>query len=92
MKHLFDVGEIIILQSQFCPQFNGEYTVKELKYGEFYHPQQKIVINSFVYDLGIDHGTGHWWFEEALRKRYQKGDMSFRELMSDLKTNIKERA
>lgn len=31
------------------------------------------------------------WAEGALRKRHTKGNMSFKELMSDLKTNIQER-
>ena len=31
------------------------------------------------------------WSQTALRKKQQKGDISFKELMSDLKANIQER-
>lgn len=92
MSPKFELNEVVVLQSIQHPELNGEYTILKLKDGEYMNTQTNEFINSFVYDLGIDHGTGHWWFEEALRKRHQKGDMSFRELMSGLKTNIQERA
>lgn len=92
MKSKFEFNELVILQSQSQPECNGEYCVKEIKYGEFYHPSKQILVESFVYDLGVEHDAGRWWFEEALRKRHQKGDMSFKELVKDLKTNIQERA
>ena len=92
MKSKFELNELVILQSQTQPECNGEYCIREIKYGEFYHPTKKLVIESFVYDLGVEHDAGRWWFEEALRKKHQKGDMSFKELVNNLKTNIQERA
>lgn len=47
----------------------------------------KPLPSGWVYVL---EGKSGIWAEEALRKKFQKGDMSFKELISDLKTNIPE--
>lgn len=98
MKSKFSVGEVVILYSADFPEYNGEYSVVGVtRHGSVYRGE---IVNAtdktaYYYDLGFN--TPYFrnfsvWNEECLRKRHQKGDMSFKELVKDLKTNIQERA
>lgn len=103
MNPKFSVGEIVIVQSPGYPETNGEYSVlKILTYQEYQHycsGQFKAPGELFIYKLEGYMATGKidsecktdCVSEPSLRKKQQKGDMSFKELMSDLKTNIQER-
>lgn len=86
MNPKFSVGEIVILQSKHYPALNGEYTVTQVIHEPNFDWDGNLV--DYGYNLA---GSTISWAEHALRKRHQKGDMSFKELMSDLKTNIQER-
>lgn len=96
----FKVGEEVILQSHARPDLNGEYIVEAVVtegdivcckithntgrigqgYGYLYRLEGLIVANS-----KNDFFREGFWLESALRKKHQKGDMSFENLMETLK-------
>lgn len=86
----FSVNEVVILKSIHFPQDNGETTVIEMDYqtDAFNRTTLEPMPPSWAYVLEGREGS---WSECAIRKKQQSGDMSFKELMSDLKTNIQER-
>jgi len=86
----FSVNELAILDSIHFPQDNGEVVIVNMEYKVILYNKTTMepMPSGWVYVL---EGKGGTWAEEALRKKFQKGDMSFKELMSDLKTNIQER-
>lgn len=99
MNPKFKEGEIIILQSTTHPQFNGEYPVLGVyklntKDKTVHRPdlgvklQFKSLTTDFVYDLGNFLNAKYCTLnnEFELKKRHDKGDMSFNSLMNSLKS------
>lgn len=87
MTPKFAVGEVVILQSEQKPEFNGECEViKVLSYGEV-HGFQKVNAAAFGYVLTVN---DELWSELALRKKHQPGELSFDKLMSSLSQPVQE--
>jgi hypothetical protein len=86
----FQVNELAILESIHFPEDSGEVMIVNMEYKVILYNKStmKPLPPGWVYVLEGKSGT---WAEEALRKKFQKGDMSFKELISDLKTNVPER-
>lgn len=100
MKQLFEVGEIVVRQADDYPEGNGEYEVLSVIGTEEMrklHPYMTLTPDHNYYEIQgfmVQLPNGYVAYHSAemnLRKRHTKGDMSFKELMSDLKTNIQER-
>lgn len=104
MNPKFSVGEVVIVQSPYYPESNGEYEVIDIFSYEkfrsycnktFSSPGDPIVYRLEGYKVVGNRSPDHitdCCSEPHLRKRHQKGDMSFKELVNDLKTNIQQRA
>lgn len=99
----FSVGEVVILQCNDYPHLNGEYTVTHcIRAHEIYHdpefgqPLRAEILGYFLDGarLILPDGNGHnataLWFERALRKKQQPGELSFRELVQVIGTPAKE--
>lgn len=95
MSPKFNVGEVVIINCPILPELHGtEHTVVEICEVTFSDHDNTTLL---CYKLGF---TFEWqgvknypyWREGSLLKKHQPGQMSFRELMSNLKTNIYERA
>ena len=103
-KNLFDVGEVVVLQSKESPELNGEYTVKSvLFHNDTYicRLTEKILIHIeemgyILEELVIEtlNGAGNMveqaWSESALRKKHQGCGDSFQSMLSKLNTKIVE--
>lgn len=95
MNPKFSVGEVVILQSKSLPNYNGEYTVKDIYGPKEYRacPVGSGVFgtdDTFTYNLGFSfewlNGICDGWQESALRKNHEPSQQSFKELMSTLKS------
>ena len=81
-RPLFEVGEVVVLQSKKVPEFNGEHQVLEVA-----GPGETVIVDGshkknnlprHVYRLGVIGPTGSgFWSESLLRKRHQPGEYSF---------------
>ncbi len=82
----FQVGEEVILQSEFAPQDNGECVVEWLAFrkGPVQTSFGDFVPSTFVYVLSNRTGI---WLESALRKKYPPASQGFSELISSIKQN-----
>lgn len=103
-KPLFSVGESVILQSKNLPQYNGEYVVERiLFFGDIFMCRATRTewqwipesFNTFSYILNesfLPSGRVHEaiWKQSSLRKKHQKGDMNFQELMQNLNNPVKQ--
>lgn len=91
MKPKYSVGEVVILQSIYFPELNGEYSIKDAQFQEG-RTWDGSDYKGFVYYLDIHpkFKAPGFWIESALRKKHQPGELSFQELMSSF--NIKEKA
>lgn len=91
-RNLFEVGEIVILESENYPELNGEYPVVGVYFeGLALLASGGFEKDTFVYEL---HGVSsdiEAWVESALRKKYKPSSEDFRSMMNTLKTNIIER-
>jgi hypothetical protein len=88
----FNVGEVVILQSNKSPHLNGEYTVLAIVYnGGTYQGYNCDFNRPFVYDIGLNPPgkKPHLAVEEVLRKRHQPGDMSYSQLIKSLDRPVK---
>lgn len=87
----FSVGELAILQSVNQPDYDGEYTIKEIKYAEnIKEVVTKEEITGYWYNLGFYSNKGNnFWFEKSLRKKQEPSEMSFMQLMGSLNTEEK---
>lgn len=95
MNPKFKVGDEVIIVCDDPKQFNHtEHVITGVEIVTFTEniPHETLI----CYTLGFTyewkrHKDYPYWAEWSLRPKQQKGDMSFKELMSDLKTNIQER-
>lgn len=93
-RPLFEVGEMVVLQSKNYPEVDGEYCVlKVMPAQQARHLFPTFIIpNGWIYDigvvrLGINCGTPCSLFHETdLRKKYPPSSQSFSELMNTLKS------
>lgn len=91
----FKIGEQVILCSNHLTKYNGgPYTVEEIVSNLNYCKGS----SGFAYVLdGAKYTEEEWphpskaWAEPSLRKYYPPSELSFQELMTTLKTPIKER-
>lgn len=104
MKHLFEVGEIVILQSPKLPEYNGEYTIHAIVEtgcnftcrltGLLIWTNQGVsyILDEPLLDL-IDYGEGCevFWAPTSLKKKHTGSDFSFTELVNHLQTKIVEK-
>ena len=93
----FQVGEEVTLKSISQPQDNGDYVIlKILKDGEEWDDRLNTdyIIESdgltYVFEQPIantsaDEGTECLWCESALRKKYKPSELSFNEMLSEIK-------
>lgn len=97
-KPYFEVGEEVTLQSKDQPESNGDYVIyKILKDGEEWddrlNPEYTLTSDGVTYVfeepiLDTSHekeGTECLWCESALRKKYKPSELSFNELISEIK-------
>ena len=99
MKQLFELGETVIRQAQNYPEGNGIYTITSIitkqEYEELYpHPFGWRHLDEIYYGLegfSVEIGKDPMKIicrhtaQGNLRKRHEKGDFSFTELLSGLK-------
>lgn len=101
MNPKFSVGEVVILQSVNCPQFNGEQTVLIVSADkdDYKDPHYGYIISgktgsgfAYIMDdprLSKIYSEGYkrsiLFAESALRKKHEPGNESFREMMDKLK-------
>ena len=101
-KPLFEVGEDVIIQSQDFPEASGECAVVEKIVGPGEKYVDRLSGNVFRNGSGkyayllsnkVPHPDGSGdealWEESALRKKHKPSELSFKELVSSLKTPIK---
>lgn len=97
MSPKFSIGEVVILQSPRFSKYNGEYTVFKI----WSDPKQIFtcrltgtplrvsLADTFAYHfkkaLGDDQGREICFAESSLKKRQERGDLSFNKLMNTLK-------
>jgi len=105
MKQLFSIGEIVIRQAQNYPEGNGEYTIASIitkqEYEDLYpSPFGWSGLDEIYYGLeGFSVEVGkhapplicHHTAQGNLRKRHERGDFSFTELVTHLNTKIVEK-
>lgn len=95
----FSVGEVVILQCRDYPHLNGEYTVTHCIHAhevyqdpEFGQPLCAEILGYFLDGarLILQDGDGNaataLWYECALRKKHQPGELSFKELLQGIGT------
>lgn len=99
MKQLFEIGESVIRQTLHYPEGNGIYTITSIitkqEYEDLYpspfgwRHQDEIYygLEGFSVEIGKDPVKiiCHHTAQGNLRKRHEKGEMTFSELMSGLK-------
>ncbi|QHJ81927.1 MAG: hypothetical protein [Bacteriophage sp.] len=97
MRPKFEVGEVVILQSESRPDCKGEFTVLQINH---YPPGEKFFFESGKYfhkdgchiSYFLDDpfesvkvaGIKACWDESALRKKHLPGELSFTDLMASL--------
>lgn len=82
MKQLYEVGEVVILQSRSKPEMNGEYIIESID--ETCLPLNVSgKMSSYGYFLK---GSLYSWAESALRKKHEPSQQSFKDLMRTLKS------
>ncbi len=83
MKQLFEVGEIVLLK-----QSHQECTVLEVKYEKDIEVTGCEGLHSiFCYRIGVIGPNGFdYWIESALCKKQEPSELSFRQLMTTLKS------
>lgn len=98
MNPKFSVGEVVIVQSPYYPEQNGEYEVEEVfTYAEFLEYCKgafKSDCKTFIYRLKGYSATGKinpenktdCVSEPSLRKKHLPGEQSFKDLMTTLKS------
>lgn len=96
MKPLFEVGEVVVLQSKQIPHYNGEYVVtRVLEDGDVYEcrvtKSYKLVLGSGGYAYLLDEplmvdGSEGCCAEQALKKKHTPGEMDFKLLVDSLKS------
>lgn len=99
MKQLYEVGEVVILESHSHPEFNGEYPVL----GVYKLNKEDMTVvcedigktlkfktlsTDFVYNLGNFLDAAHYTLndETELRKKHEPSQQSFKDLMTTLKS------
>ena len=105
MNPKFQVGEIAIRQAQNYPEGNGEYTITSIitkqEYEDLYpspfgwrHTDEIYYgLEGFSVEIGKDPMKiiCHHTAQGNLRKRHEKGEMGFTELVQYLSTKIVEK-
>ena len=91
----FKVGEDVILQSQMCPELNGEYSIREILRGGvvFYDEIRKARVRDDSDGIGYlldeafeDDGSGFEikWHESSLRKKHKPSTESLLTIIEEL--------
>lgn len=97
---MFEVGEKVILQSRELPQYNGVHIIRaKVEVGDVYQDRISNVLWEnetggvgyileeilLVEEKTCPYRDEAFWSESALRKYHEPSDMSFQELMEQLK-------
>ena len=97
---MFSVGEKVILQSKELPQYNGVHVVRaKVEVGDVYCDRilNQLWENNTggvgyvleeilpVVEKKCPHREEAFWAESALRKYHEPSDMSFTELLKEIK-------
>jgi hypothetical protein len=102
MTHPYKVGEKVILQSPNLPEHSGEYTIEAILdtfeeltcrfTGNHLWTNEGVsyVLDVPLLDLIVCDGSEALWCGSSLRKIQEIGDMSYKELMSSLKSPVLE--
>lgn len=105
MNPKYSVGEVVILQSQALPDYNGEYTVyKIITAGEVsvcritgrrYSYTIKLGDYGYLLDSPkinkfCPEGVEAVWAEISLRKKHEPSQMSFQSLIQSINSPVKQ--
>lgn len=87
-RNLFKIGEVVIVQSVTMPEENGEYLVVDFYWHEIgsCYATGELLPPGFAYKLDSSHIE---WDESALRKKYPPADESFKDMMQNIKSNVR---
>lgn len=86
MKQLYEVGEVVILESKYFPEYNGEYVILDVCFDMFSNMSNNKTEKQFAYYLGFESEVSPWWKETSLRKKHEPSQQSFKDLMTTLKS------
>lgn len=97
MRPKFEVGEVVILQSESRPDCKGEFTILQINHyppgvmfffeGGSYSHSNDYQISYFLddpFESSKVVGNHACWAESALRKKHLPGELSFTDLMASL--------
>lgn len=96
----FQVGEEVTLKSIDQPQDNGDYIILSiLKHGEEWNDRLNTdyitvsegltyVFEEPIVDTSMEEGTECLWCESALRKKYKPSELSFNEMINEIKCPV----
>lgn len=101
MNPKFSEGEVVILQSADHPEYSGEYEVFKVLFYNDEFPDRLDETTTLVCDGPVGYmfteplvdkpsSTECIWAEHSLRKKHDKGDMSFKESINSLKNPVLE--
>ena len=102
MKHLFSIGEKVILQSLTLPEHNGYYIIEAIieanedfvcrLTGQIIYTNEghAYILDTPLVDFIECDGVEALWLEEALKKFQEPGEMDYKELMQTLKSSVLE--
>jgi hypothetical protein len=86
MNQLYQIGELVILQSEHQPKHNGEYIIEAIDDSLMVNVNTKKIEGGLGYYLGFTGDMGNkYWTQAALRKIHKPSTQSFTEMMSVLK-------
>lgn len=88
-RNLFEVGEVVILQSVTMRHLNGEYLVNNFQYSNYRHcwVTGRPLSGGFVYEL---ESIEIPFDESALRKKHKGSEMRYNEMIKSLNVDIVE--
>jgi hypothetical protein len=91
MRPKFEVGEVVILQSEGRPKHNGDQIVTDIKhFSSAINATTGEVITGgvYLYQLADADSGSDGWIESSLRKKHIPGELSFTDLMASLSSPV----
>lgn len=87
MRPKFEVGEVVILQSEGRPEYNGDQVVTGIDHFSSALNEitgEVITGGVYLYQLADADSGCDGWLESSLRKKHIPGELSFNDLMASL--------